>query len=41
MQINQLSESAYNVANALRLEPDNSAALDMKTALAARGQGLP
>jgi cytochrome c-type biogenesis protein CcmH/NrfG len=41
LQINQLSESAYNVANALRLEPDNSAALGMKTALAARGQGLP
>ena len=34
-------ESAYNVANALRLEPDNSAALGMKTSLAARGQGLP
>ena len=41
LQINQLSESAYNVANALRLEPDNSAALGMKTALAARGQNLP
>ena len=41
MQANQLSESAFNVANALRLEPDNSAALGMKTALAARGQTLP
>jgi tetratricopeptide (TPR) repeat protein len=41
LQINQLSESAYNVANALRLEPNNSAALGMKTALAARGQTLP
>ena len=41
MQINQLSESAYNVANALRLKPDNPAALGMKTALAARGQNLP
>jgi tetratricopeptide (TPR) repeat protein len=41
LQINQLSESAFNVANALRLEPDNSAALGMKRALAARGQSLP
>jgi tetratricopeptide (TPR) repeat protein len=41
MQINQLSESAYNVANALRLEPDNTAALGIKATLAARGQGLP
>jgi tetratricopeptide (TPR) repeat protein len=41
LQINQLSESAYNVANALRLEPANTAALGMKTALAARGQSLP
>jgi tetratricopeptide (TPR) repeat protein len=41
LQINQLSESAYNVANALRLEPGNTAALGMKTALAARGQNLP
>jgi tetratricopeptide (TPR) repeat protein len=41
LQANLLSESAYNVANALRLEPDNPAALGMKTALAARGQGLP
>jgi tetratricopeptide (TPR) repeat protein len=41
LQINQLSESAFNVANALRLEPGNSAALGMKTALAARGQSLP
>ena len=41
MQANQLSESAFNVANALRLEPDNSAALGMKATLAARGQNLP
>ena len=41
LQINQLSESAYNVANALRLKPDNPAALGMKTALAARGQNIP
>jgi tetratricopeptide (TPR) repeat protein len=41
LQANQLSESAYNVGNALRLEPDNSAALAIKAALAARGQGLP
>lgn len=41
LQANQLSESAYNVGNALRLEPDNSAALGIKAALAARGQGLP
>jgi tetratricopeptide (TPR) repeat protein len=41
MQANQLSESAFNVANALRMEPGNTAALGMKTALAARGQNLP
>jgi len=29
------------VANALRLEPDNTAALGIKATLAARGQGLP
>ena len=41
MQINNLQQSASDVANALRLEPANSAALGMKTALAARGQLLP
>ena len=41
LQIDQLSESAYNVANALRLEPGNPAALGMKTALATRGQSVP
>jgi tetratricopeptide (TPR) repeat protein len=41
LQANQLSESAYNAGNALRLEPGNSAALGIKAALAARGQGLP
>jgi tetratricopeptide (TPR) repeat protein len=38
LQGNQLSASASDVANALRLEPKNSAALGMKTALEARGQ---
>ncbi len=38
---NQLSASASDVAGALRLEPANSAALGMKTALAARGQSVP
>jgi tetratricopeptide (TPR) repeat protein len=41
LQANQLEQSASDVANALRLEPANSAALGMKTALAARGQALP
>ena len=41
LQANQLPASASDVANALRLEPANSAALGMKTALAARGQALP
>ena len=41
LQANQLSASASDVASALRLEPANSAALGMKTALAARGQSLP
>jgi tetratricopeptide (TPR) repeat protein len=41
LQGNRLPESAYYVANALRIEPNNSAALGMKTALAARGQSLP
>jgi tetratricopeptide (TPR) repeat protein len=41
LQANQLPASASNVSNALRLEPRNSAALGMKTALEARGQTLP
>lgn len=41
LQANQLPDSATDVANALKLEPANSAALGMKTALAARGQALP
>ena len=41
LQANQLSESAYNVANALRLEPDNPEALALKKTLADRGQDLP
>jgi tetratricopeptide (TPR) repeat protein len=41
LQANQLPASASDVSNALRLEPRNSAALGMKTALAARGQSLP
>jgi tetratricopeptide (TPR) repeat protein len=41
LQANQLQASASNVSNALRIEPRNSAALGMKTALAARGQSLP
>ena len=41
LQANNLASSASDVANALRLEPANSAALGMKTALAARGQSLP
>jgi tetratricopeptide (TPR) repeat protein len=41
LQANALGASAADVASALRLEPGNSAALGMKTALAARGQVLP
>lgn len=41
LQANQLSASASDVSNALRLEPRNSAALGMKTALEARGQTVP
>jgi tetratricopeptide (TPR) repeat protein len=41
LKADQLSASASDVANALRLEPANSAALGMKTALAQRGQALP
>jgi tetratricopeptide (TPR) repeat protein len=41
LQANQLATSATYVADALKLEPANAAALDMKTALAARGLSLP
>jgi len=41
LQANQLAASAADVANALRVAPTNTAALGMKTALAARGQTLP
>ena len=41
LQANQLAASASAVSNALRLEPRNSAALGMKTALEARGQTVP
>jgi tetratricopeptide (TPR) repeat protein len=41
LQANQLPESASDVAAALKLEPANSAALGMKTALQSRGQSLP
>jgi tetratricopeptide (TPR) repeat protein len=41
VQADQLAGAASDVSNALRLEPRNSAALGMKTALAARGQALP
>ena len=41
LQASNLAASASDVANALRLEPANSAALGLKTALAARGQSLP
>ncbi|HWB32595.1 MAG TPA: tetratricopeptide repeat protein [Acidobacteriaceae bacterium] len=37
----ELSASAADVANALKIDPANSAALGMKTALEARGQSLP
>ncbi|MBS1798612.1 MAG: tetratricopeptide repeat protein [Acidobacteria bacterium] len=38
---NQIAASAANVSKALKLEPNNTAALGMKQALAARGQSLP
>ena len=41
LQANNLAASANDVSNALRLEPANSAALGMKTALHARGQSVP
>ena len=41
LQASQLQASATDVTNALRLEPTNSAALGMKTALQNRGQALP
>ena len=39
--LNKSLDVAEAKANALRLEPNNSAALGMKTALAARGQNIP
>jgi tetratricopeptide (TPR) repeat protein len=41
LQANQLPDSANNLANALRLEPNNTDALAIKTTLAERGQNLP
>jgi len=41
LQANNLASSANSVSNALHLEPANSAALGMKTALQARGQTVP
>jgi tetratricopeptide (TPR) repeat protein len=41
LQANNLSASASDVNNALKLEPANAAALGMKTALEARGQSVP
>lgn len=38
---NQTAASAADVARALKIEPNNTAALGMKQALAARGQSLP
>ena len=41
LQANQLPSSASDTANALRLEPNNAAALGMRQALQSRGQALP
>ena len=41
MAANQLGASAADVANALKIEPANAAALGMKQALALRGQNVP
>lgn len=41
LSLNQLTVSASDVSNALRIEPTNTAALGMKQALLARGQNLP
>ena len=41
LQANDLGASAADVTNALKLEPANSAALGLKTALEARGQNVP
>ncbi|WP_419805862.1 tetratricopeptide repeat protein [Terriglobus sp.] len=41
LQSNQLPASASDTANALRLEPNNAAALGMRQALQSRGQALP
>jgi len=40
LQANRLPDSANAVTNALRIDPRNSAALGMKTALEARGQSV-
>jgi tetratricopeptide (TPR) repeat protein len=41
LQAEKLPASASDVASALRIEPANSAALGMKSALQARGQAVP
>ncbi len=41
LQGNQLAASASDVGNALRLEPNNSAAANMRDVLRARGQAIP
>jgi Flp pilus assembly protein TadD/TolB-like protein len=41
LQTNQMSASASDVSNALKLEPKNTAAQGMRQALQARGQSLP
>jgi tetratricopeptide (TPR) repeat protein len=41
LQANQTSASASAVSNALKIEPNNTAAQGMKQALQARGQSLP
>lgn len=41
LSASQLTASASDVSNALRLEPKNTAALGMKQALQTRGQALP
>jgi Flp pilus assembly protein TadD/TolB-like protein len=41
LQANQTAASAFAVSNALKIEPNNTAAQGMKQALQARGQSLP
>ncbi len=41
LQANQLPASASDTSNALRMEPNNAAALGMRQALQSRGQALP